>query len=100
MEESFELLNYEVLAEQLNTKFILADSVEAFELELTEISTPIVTANQTYFALYFLGDNDFMLPQGTYRMKHAEIGELLLFIVPIARVARGYKYESVFNLLN
>jgi hypothetical protein len=95
-----ELLNYEILAEQLNTKFALIDSAEPFELELIEITEPIVTANQTYFALYFFGRKEFMLPQGTYRMSHAQLGETLFFLVPNARDADGYKYESVFNLLN
>ena len=95
-----ELLNYKVLAEQLNTKFALIDSAEPFELELIEITEPTVTANQTHFALYFLGRKEFMLPQGTYRTSHAQLGETLFFLVPSERDANGYKYESVFNLLN
>ena len=95
-----ELLNYEVLVQQLNTKFALIDSVEPFELELIEITEPTVTARQTHFALYFLGRKEFMLPQGTYRMSHAQLGETLFFLVPTLRDADGYRYESVFNLLN
>jgi hypothetical protein len=95
-----ELPNYEVFAVQLNTKFALIDSAEPFELELIEITEPTVTANQTHFALYFLGKKEFMLPQGTYRTSHAQLGETLFFLVPTARDADGYRYESVFNLLN
>lgn len=95
-----ELLNYETLAKQLNTKFVLIDSAEPFELELIEVTEPTVTISQTYFSLYFLGDINYLLPQGTYRMNHSELGETLFFLVPTARDADGCKYESVFNLLN
>lgn len=95
-----EILNYEILASQLNTKFALEGGSESFELELIEVTKPVITASQTYFALYFRGDKDFMLPQGTYLLNHAELGETPLFLVPTARDADGYKYESIFNLLN
>jgi len=95
-----ELLNHETLTKQLNTKFALIDSAEPFELELIEITEPTVTTSQTYFSLYFLGNKDYLLPQGTYRMNHARLGETLIFLVPTARDAGGCKYESVFNLLN
>jgi hypothetical protein len=95
-----ELPSYETLAKQLNTKFILLDSAQPFELELIEVTEPTVTTSQTYFSLYFLGNKDFLLPQGTYRMNHSQLGETLFFLVPTARDAGGCKYESVFNLLN
>lgn len=91
---------YEALAEQLNTKFSLVDYAEAFELELIEVTEATVTASQTYFALYFRGAADFPLPQGTYRTRHARLGETFFFLVPTAGDASGYTYESVFNLLN
>ena len=95
-----QILNYTILAEQLNTKFALVDSAEPLELELIEITAPAVTATQTYFSLYFLGDKNFMLPQGTYRMNHARLGEMLLFLVPTACDDDGFRYEAVFNFLN
>ncbi len=96
-----EPLNYETLAAQLNTKFGLLDASEPFEIELVEISEPTIIKNQTFFAAYFLGDERFMLPQATYRLSHAALGETLIFLVPLAREADGtYRYEAVFNLLN
>lgn len=95
-----EMLNYEVLAEQLNTKFALADVALPFELELIEITEPTVTASQTFFSLYFLGSDDFMLPQGTYCLRHDRLDEMIIFLVPTAREAAGFKYEAVFNFLN
>jgi len=95
-----ELPSYENLTEQLNTKFTLLDSEQPFELELVEVTAPTVMVNQTYFSLFFLGGKEFMLPQGTYRMSHEQLGETMLFLVPTAREDNGFKYESVFNLLN
>lgn len=95
-----EVLNYEILVGQLNTKFALTETAEPFELELIEITEPTVTASQTFFSLFFLGDKNFMLPQGAYSIKHEQLGAVTLFIVPTALEAEGFKYEAVFNLLN
>ena len=95
-----ETFNYEALAEQLNTKFSLSDAAQPFDLELVEVTKPTVMASQTFFSLFFLGSGDFMLPQGTYRMSHEQLGEMVIFLVPTARETDGFKYEAVFNLLN
>jgi hypothetical protein len=94
-----EILNYEILAEQLNTKFALTDTAEPFELELIEISKPTETSRQIYFSLFFRGNKNFMLPQGTYQMKHERLGTMVLFIVPTSLEADGFRYEAVFNFL-
>lgn len=72
-----EVLDYETLAEQLNTKCALIDSAEPFELELIEVTEPTVTTGQTYFSLYFLGNEDYMLPQATWRINQQQFGETL-----------------------
>lgn len=95
-----EVLSYEVLAEQLNTKFVLCDAPEPFEIELVEVTEPTRTASQTFFSANFRGGEKFALSQGTYRLSHTALGEIFLFLVPTARDADGYVYEAVFNLLN
>ena len=97
MTENF---NYETFAGQLNTKFALPDEAQPFELELVEVTEPTITASQTFFSLFFLGKPDLLLPQGTYRISHEQLGEMMLFLVPIAREEGGFKYEAAFNLLN
>ena len=97
MTENF---NYETFAGQLNTKFALIDAAQPFELELVEVTEPTVTASQTFFSLFFLGNGDFMLPQGAYQLNHEQLGEMIIFLVPIERKGDGFKYEAVFNLLN
>jgi hypothetical protein len=48
------------------------------------------------FSLVFQGPATQLLPQGTYRLAHAELGELELFLVPIGRDADGTRYEAAF----
>ena len=95
-----EIFNHETLVGHLNTKFALIDTAQPFELELVEVTKPTVTASQTFFSLYFMSKGDFMLPQGTYRINHEQLGEMMIFLVPTARDNNGFKYEAVFNLLN
>lgn len=49
------------------------------------------------FSLLFQSTIQSYLPQGIYRMVHAELGELHLFIVPIGPNTTGMRYEAVFN---
>lgn len=49
------------------------------------------------FSLYFHGPADPMLPQATHHVKHGELGEFELFLVPVGRTADGFEYEAAFN---
>jgi hypothetical protein len=46
------------------------------------------------FSLVFRGMPG--LPQGTYSLAHAELGELKLFLVPMGPDAEGMQYEAAF----
>jgi hypothetical protein len=48
------------------------------------------------FTLLFTGPDG--LPQSTYRLEHATLGRMELFLVPIAPASdRAPRYEAVFN---
>lgn len=49
------------------------------------------------FSLIFLGPTDFALPQSIYRLEHAEMGALSIFLVPISQDAAGTRYQAVFT---
>lgn len=49
------------------------------------------------FTLLFELPGEFVLPQAIYRVRHPALGELGIFMVPIAKTASGITYESVFN---
>jgi hypothetical protein len=87
-------------ARQLGTRFeIASDEAASLSLELVEASRLAAPAGYEAFSLVFRGPADVRLEQATHRFKHAELGELDLFIVPIRRAQDGLYYEAVFNLL-
>lgn len=86
----------------VGTKFgVRVETPTPFELELTEVKSYNPKGSEVTgmerFSLYFNGPGEIMLKQGTFTLDHPEMGELMLFIVPIAQDARGIQYEVVFN---
>lgn len=49
------------------------------------------------FTLVFRGPTEPSLPQATYRLEHAELGALEIFIVPIGQDADSMSYEAIFT---
>jgi hypothetical protein len=49
------------------------------------------------FSLTFRGPIEPVLAQAIYRLEHAELGALEIFIVPIGNDAAGTLYEAVFT---
>jgi hypothetical protein len=49
------------------------------------------------FSLVFVAKDPRVLPQRLYRLEHQELGELAIFLVPIAKDKDGVSYEAVFN---
>jgi hypothetical protein len=37
------------------------------------------------------------LPQATYRLEHATLGAMDVFLVPIGQDREGVRYEAIFN---
>ncbi len=99
-----EQLTEESFAENLNTKFrVRAEAPRPVELELVEVkgynALPTERGGMQRFSLYFYGPDDIFVPQATYTFDHERMGALDLFIVPIGRDERGFRYEVVFNYL-
>ena len=49
------------------------------------------------FSLLFQGSDDLVLPQRIYGLQHTHLGELSLFLVPVARRTDSICYEAIFN---
>ena len=49
------------------------------------------------FALTFVASRPLRLPQGIYKMRHATLGEMEIFLVQIAADQSGSSFEAVFN---
>ncbi len=48
------------------------------------------------FSLVFRGDLEQPLAQGTYRLKHAQLDEIELFLVPLGPDQGSMQYEAAF----
>ena len=51
---------------------------------------------RSQFSLTFTGPATTFLPQGTYQLNHAELGELSLFLVPLGPQGDDMRYEAAF----
>jgi len=49
------------------------------------------------FSLTFVLRRPLKLPQGTYKMRHAQLGEMEIFLVQIAADQTSSTFEAVFN---
>jgi hypothetical protein len=49
------------------------------------------------FALTFRVGNNLRLPQGVYKLRNANLGEMEIFLVQIAADANSGTFEAVFN---
>jgi hypothetical protein len=88
-------LNQEFHIEQESEKWIAVKLVEASELKLKFADTSGV--ERTSFALVFRAGSDVHLSQSTYTIKHEELGEHQIFLVPIQPDEDGTRYEAVFT---
>ena len=83
----------------LNTSFrVIHDGEDTFDLELIEVAdkTPAGFAGEQ-FSLIFKGRPDLMLMQQTCTLEHPEMGQVVLFLVPVDQKKDGYRYEAIFN---
>ena len=52
---------------------------------------------RSQFSLIFRGPGDRPLAQAMYELSHDELGDFVLFLVPVGADAEGYRYEAVFT---
>lgn len=72
------------------------------ELRLSEVgalspATAPPGSPRAPFSLLFHGPATPWADQGTYRLDHAVLGELELFLVPLGPDAEGMRYEAIFT---
>lgn len=85
--------------EHLNSDFMLPTPNGVFTLKLKQVNVLVDSERHQNFSLFFHGPQQPFLPQAIYRLEHAALGEMEIFLVPVARVPDGFEYEAVFNLL-
>jgi len=78
--------------------FALAAEPEPLALVLESVTTLADRpGGRDPFSLLFRGPADPLLPQAIYRLEHAGLGALEIFIVPVGQDAAGTRYEAIFS---
>jgi hypothetical protein len=91
-------LEHEVFSRHLNTNFrISLGESGTLDVELNTVNELQLSPYQERFAILFRGPREPFLGQGSYRLEHDEMGEFILFLVPIRQDEAGTFYEAVFN---
>ncbi|MFD9901590.1 DUF6916 family protein [Mesorhizobium sp. NPDC059025] len=82
----------------------------AFDIELGESSVALTLAEarplpetgfpgmrRSPFSLIFRSGSQVVLPQKLYKLKNATLGQMEIFLVPVARDKDGIVYQAIFN---
>jgi hypothetical protein len=69
------------------------------DLRLIRLDEIISTSVQENFSLLFQAPNETPPVQTIYRLEHAKLGEMDVFLVPVKQDADGLYFEAVFNQL-
>jgi hypothetical protein len=94
-------LTGEDFAKHLNqTFYIHAESLDPIQAELIEVSelgAPPFDRRPPFSIVLRTGQKEEYLIQAIYRVEHAEVGTLDLFLVPLGPDKHGMRYEAVFT---
>ena len=86
--------------EQVGSTFEVLDvPPSTFELKMTRVVEHAKSDRQEAFSVFFLGPLERLMPQGTRKVRHTQLGELEIFLVPVAKKNDGFEYEAVFNYI-
>lgn len=95
-----QLLSLEHFAGCLNESF--SASVDGMDVpfvlvEARPVQTPAREAMRAPFSLLFRNASAFLFPQRIYAMRHPRVGDIGIFLVPVARDRDGFIYQALFN---
>ena len=90
-------LSKTALAEHVGSGFAVEGAADLV-LELVEVENlPGSPEQEESFSLTFCARDRASLPQTTYRLHHAALGEHDVFLVPIREDASGLYLQAVYN---
>jgi hypothetical protein len=88
-------------AHQIGSIFQVIDIPPApFDLSMTRVVEHLKTQQNESFSVFFLGPTDRFFQQGIRKLKHAQFGEMEIFLVPVGRTKDGFEYEAAFNYIH
>ena len=92
-------LTYEHFAGRVGEVFRTRYDGVVVELTLTGTQQSTGQQSGNTFTLIFAGSTVPHLNQHIYELKHADLGTLAIFLVPVAKEKDRTLYEAVFNRL-
>ena len=91
-------LSSRIFSEHLNSTFGLrVPNSQSVSLQLVEVTENDAPPGAEQFSVLFRGPRQDTILQGIHTLRHEQLGELELFLVPIGPDAIGMRYEAVFN---
>lgn len=95
-------LVFEDFADKVGEAFTLAQEglpEIGLTLQLVKPLDPALTMKDIRppFELSFLAKDPRILPQNLYRLAHARLGKVAIFLVPSSKTADGVTYHATFN---
>jgi uncharacterized protein DUF6916 len=86
-------------APHVDSPFVIEHAEGSLETDLAEVRELDALGKEFRrpFTLLFRGPQEPLLPQDTYQIKHEELGELEIFVVPVESGEEGTVYQAVFN---
>ena len=88
---------YDILSPLVGDIFTFTFEGEPVALTLAEAeSRGMSPAGVPAGTLTFTGPREPVLPQATYDVSHADLGDFELFVVPVAQGDAGTVYEAIF----
>ncbi len=98
-EHKMDLLTLEHFAGSVNETFSAALNEGEVPFVLVE-ARPLPTKHAVHrapFSLLFRNSSAFLFPQQIYQLRHTRLGEVGVFLVPVARERDGFLYQAIFN---
>lgn len=90
----------ETFTPHLNSVFeVEVEPGTSLPFRLTQAERGPAHPKAAMFWLMFRGPAEPVLPQRTYHLKHAVLGEMDFFLVPVGRDENGVNYQAAFNRL-
>jgi hypothetical protein len=99
-DDTMELLTLEHFAGCVNETFSAAlnDMEVPFVLvEARPLQQQAGNVMRAPFSLLFRNSSAFLFPQQIYQMRHPRVGDVGIFLVPVAQEREGFLYQAVFN---
>jgi hypothetical protein len=89
-----------IFDEYLDSEFqIMENATPVCAFKLSDVIERTKTPTQESFSLMFQGPLEPFVAQGIRRLKHSQLGEMDIFLVPVGKEKDGFQYEAVFNKL-